>query len=130
MRGTRLRILRCPRRRRWPRADGASGFEWIPSATFQQHMPRAGSAHPVSASRFRLAALEELHRLLVFPGRGQGLEGAQIAAAARLRILLARIESVFARLEFANHVAVASPCASSRIVCRLAQPCVSLRMVL
>jgi hypothetical protein len=47
--------------------------------------------------------LEVLHGALVLLCRGAGLEGAEVAAATSLRIRLARVEAIFAGLEFADH---------------------------
>jgi hypothetical protein len=46
---------------------------------------------------------EILHGALVLLRRGARIEGAEIAAPAGLRILLARIEPVFAGRQFADH---------------------------
>src|SRR5262245_26885584 len=48
-------------------------------------------------------ALEVLHGALVLLGRRPCLEGAEIAAPAGLRVRLARIEAIAARLELADH---------------------------
>src|SRR5262245_18518011 len=48
-------------------------------------------------------ALEVLHGTLVLLGRRPRLEGAEIAAPAGLRVHLARIEAIAARLELADH---------------------------
>src|SRR5262245_64030779 len=48
-------------------------------------------------------ALEVLHGTLVLLGRAARLEGAEIAAPAGLRVHLARIEAIAARLELADH---------------------------
>ena len=47
--------------------------------------------------------LEELHGTLVLLGGSQRLERAEVAAFAGGRILLARVEAVFARFELADH---------------------------
>src|SRR5436309_7030656 len=49
------------------------------------------------------AALEELHRALVFFGRLPALERAEVAALAGARILLARIESILSGFQLADH---------------------------
>src|SRR5688572_4179933 len=64
---------------------------------------RSGSAARLLAA----AALEELHVLFMLFGGLPGLERAEIAAFARLRILLARVEPPAARLELADHRAAA-----------------------
>jgi hypothetical protein len=46
---------------------------------------------------------EILHGALVLLRRGSGIEGAEIATAAGLRILLARIKPVFSGRQFADH---------------------------
>lgn len=46
---------------------------------------------------------EILHGALVLFGRGAGLERAEVAALAGLRIGLARIEAIFARGQLADH---------------------------
>src|SRR5262245_41855037 len=48
-------------------------------------------------------ALEVLHGALVLLGRRPCLEGAEIAAPAGVRVRLARIEAIAARLELADH---------------------------
>src|SRR5262245_24462508 len=48
-------------------------------------------------------ALEVLHGALVLLSRRAGLEGAEIAAPAGLRVALARIQAIAARLELTNH---------------------------
>src|SRR5262245_40138664 len=48
-------------------------------------------------------ALEVPHGTLVLFGRAARLEGAEIAAPAGLRVHLARIEAIAARLELADH---------------------------
>jgi hypothetical protein len=50
-----------------------------------------------------LVTLEVLDLVLVFLGRGAGLECPEIAAAASLGILLARVEAIFAGFELADH---------------------------
>src|ERR1700733_15050706 len=59
----------------------------------------------MTTDRHRRASmpLEVLHRALVLLGGGAAGEGAEIAAAAGLRILFARIEPVFAGRQFADH---------------------------
>src|SRR5262245_15154398 len=47
--------------------------------------------------------LEVLHGAFVLLGRRARLEGAEIAAPADLRVQLARIEAIAARLELADH---------------------------
>src|SRR4051794_18565100 len=54
-------------------------------------------------------ALEVLHRAFVLLGGGAGAEGAQIAALAGLRILLARVEPVLAGFQLADHGGPPSP---------------------
>src|SRR5262245_57910936 len=54
-------------------------------------------------SRPRLMPLEVLHRALVLLGLGARLEGAEIAMPAGLRVDLARIKAIAARLELADH---------------------------
>ncbi len=49
------------------------------------------------------AALEELDGTLVLLGAGARREGAEILAALRARIDLARIESVFTAWKFSDH---------------------------
>jgi hypothetical protein len=49
------------------------------------------------------AVLEELHRPLVLLGGSARLERAEVATSTRFRILLPRIESIFAGLQLANH---------------------------
>lgn len=51
-----------------------------------------------------LMALEVLHRALMGLGLLHTWKGAQIAALAGLCILLARVQTVLARLQFANHL--------------------------
>src|SRR5262249_43522143 len=46
---------------------------------------------------------EELHRALVLLRRRERLERAEIAALARLRVLLARVQAVRARRELLDH---------------------------
>src|SRR5215470_3657980 len=55
--------------------------------------------------RRRLVPLEVLHRAFMLLGRGAGQKRPEIAPPAGLRILLARVETVFARLELADHQA-------------------------
>src|SRR5690242_8417396 len=50
-----------------------------------------------------MPVLEELHRPFVFLGLFARGEGAEVAAFARLRIDLPRVESILPRFEFANH---------------------------
>jgi hypothetical protein len=50
-----------------------------------------------------LAALEVLHRALVLLGFRAGPERTQIATLSGLRVLLARVQAVLARLELADH---------------------------
>ena len=50
-----------------------------------------------------LMPLEILHLALVALGRGAGIESAEIAALAGLRVCLARVEPVFAGGELADH---------------------------
>jgi hypothetical protein len=63
--------------------------------------PRKQAAIRASASA---AALEELHCVLVFCGSRPGVERAEVPALARFGVLLARVESVFTRGEFPDHV--------------------------
>src|SRR5690349_16373394 len=49
------------------------------------------------------APLEELHRALVLLGRRARLEGAEVPPLASLRVLLARVQTVLARLELPDH---------------------------
>ena len=60
--------------------------------------------------------LEILHRALVLLGGGAGLERAEIAPPAGLRVELARIEAVAAGLKFADHVILLRPPMSSEFV--------------
>src|SRR6185437_7958303 len=65
---------------------------------------RCGLACPSGAGqRGYLVPLEILHVALVLLGRGARLEGTEIAALAGLRIDLAGIKPVLARLQFADH---------------------------
>jgi hypothetical protein len=54
--------------------------------------------------------LEELHRALVLLRRSARLERTEIPALAGLRILLAGVEPVLARAEFANHCELSQKC--------------------
>ena len=56
-----------------------------------------------SATRSLSAAFEELHGSLVLLGRGSRTKRSEIAPAAGLWILLARVQPVSAILEFSNH---------------------------
>jgi hypothetical protein len=60
--------------------------------------------------------LEVLHRPLVFPGRGERREGAEISPLSGLWILLSRIQPVSAGPELSDHLAVSSQgsCVSTR----------------
>src|SRR5262245_47287011 len=69
----------------------------------------------------RLVAFEELHRPLVFFGGGAAAECAEISAAACLGVFLARVESVLARLELANHGCL--PCIACKKGARVAAGC-------
>ena len=53
---------------------------------------------PISA-----VTLEILHRSLMLLGRRPRLEGAEVPALAGLRILLARVQTILACLQFPNH---------------------------
>src|SRR5207248_1002873 len=57
----------------------------------------------IAQRRFRSMPLEVLHGLLVLLRGIERLEGAEVAALAGLRVLLARIEAVPAGAQFTNH---------------------------
>ena len=65
--------------------------------------PRKQAAIPRECSA---AALEELLGALGFFGSRSCVEGAEVPALARLRVLLARVEAIFARGKFPDHVLV------------------------
>src|SRR5262245_3011511 len=80
-----------------PAAD-ASGLR-VPAHMIAQLEPfRHASTCSVASM-----ALEVLHGTLVLLGRRARLEGAEIAAPTGLRVHLARIEAIAARLELADH---------------------------
>ena len=54
-------------------------------------------------TRDRSMSLEVLDCPLMFLGSGPGVEGAQVAPFARLRILFPRIQTVFAGFQFSDH---------------------------
>jgi hypothetical protein len=57
-----------------------------------------------SVAGAQLMMFEVLHRFLVHFRGGPGLESAQIAALAGFDIFLARVQTVFARFHFSNHL--------------------------
>src|ERR1700726_4737923 len=63
--------------------------------------PFHAASHPGNGGL--LMPFEILHRTLVLLGGGAAIEGAQIAAAAGLRVHIARIEPVFAGGQLADH---------------------------
>src|SRR6266852_1368480 len=63
----------------------------------------AGSTRKTGRPSLAAAALEELHRALVLLGRLPVRKGAEVAALAGARVLLAGIQPVFSRLELADH---------------------------
>src|SRR5499427_10801815 len=64
-------------------------------------------------------ALEILHGALVLLGRRARVERAEIAAAAGLRVDLARIEAIAARLELADHRRLPRAACALRLAARL-----------
>src|SRR5690242_2860037 len=74
-------------------------------------MPARGPSSHHCGEGKALVALEILHCTLMLLGRRTGRKRPEIAAASGLRILLARIEAIFARLELADHGT--SPAASA-----------------
>ena len=66
-------------------------------------LPMREKGTATAAVRASPAALEELHGALVLLGRRTRPEGAEVAPPSGLRVGLARIEPVLARLELADH---------------------------
>src|SRR5260370_27835188 len=62
----------------------------------------AGSTRKTGRPSLAAAALEELHRALVLLGRLPARKGAEVAALAGARVLVAGIEPMLARLELAD----------------------------
>ena len=62
-----------------------------------------GISFPLFIMTFELMAFEILDRSFMCLGLLQRLERAQVAAFARLYILLARVQAVLARFQFTNH---------------------------
>src|SRR3954454_17893278 len=91
----RLRLQRGNRR---AAAMYCADVSLIEKPPFGPAARRCGRRHAT------LMPLEVLHGALVLLGGGAGLEGAEIAAPAGLRIDLARIETVAAGRKLADHV--------------------------
>jgi hypothetical protein len=62
-----------------------------------------------------LPAFEELHRALVLHSRFSASERSQIPSLASIRVLLSRVEPVFARLQLPNHATRNASCRPSGV---------------
>ncbi|MBN8983102.1 MAG: hypothetical protein J0H32_01240, partial [Rhizobiales bacterium] len=62
----------------------------------------------IRVAQLALVSLEVLDFTFMLLGVGAAFKGAEIAALACFWIDLARIDSIFSRFEFANHVALHS----------------------
>ena len=97
---------KCPAFKICPAKASLGGYV---EAAKQAADPKAGAAR-----KERLVPLEVLDLALVLLRRGEGGKRAEVAALARLRVHLARVEAVTAGFEFADHAdwAIGAPASS------------------
>src|SRR6266511_287503 len=83
----------------WRREEDVAAIE----GNLAFYPDRASSCRAAECPAARSMALEELHGALVALRGSERLEGAEVLALARARVLLARVEAELAGLELADH---------------------------